>query len=86
MGSPHKEKERFEVVLDRKSQSREDLAINGKQEQYSYKSDGWKHPFILYVDGVVSKRSHRWISLITYPSDFSLMKEISATSFARHIS
>jgi 21S rRNA (GM2251-2'-O)-methyltransferase len=44
--------ESFSVGLD--SQSAEDLLVNGKQELYSYKSGGWRHPLILYVDGVVS--------------------------------
>ena len=46
------EDESFRVTLD--SQSAEDLLVNGKQELYSYKSGGWRHPLILYVDGVVS--------------------------------
>ncbi|EOA92021.1 uncharacterized protein SETTUDRAFT_134027 [Exserohilum turcica Et28A] len=37
------------------SQSAEDLQVNGRQEVYSYKSDGWRHPLILYVDGVVDE-------------------------------
>jgi 21S rRNA (GM2251-2'-O)-methyltransferase len=51
--SPSIEDESFSVALD--SQSQEDLAVNGKQEMYSYKSAGWRHPLILYVDGVVSQ-------------------------------
>jgi 21S rRNA (GM2251-2'-O)-methyltransferase len=47
------EDESFSVALD--SQSAEDVLVNGKQELYSYKSGGWRHPLILYVDGVVSK-------------------------------
>jgi 21S rRNA (GM2251-2'-O)-methyltransferase len=47
------EDESFSVTLD--SQSAEDVLVNGKQELYSYKSGGWRHPLILYVDGVVSK-------------------------------
>jgi 21S rRNA (GM2251-2'-O)-methyltransferase len=46
------EDESFSVGLD--SQSAEDVIVNGKQELYSYKSGGWRHPLILYVDGVVS--------------------------------
>jgi 21S rRNA (GM2251-2'-O)-methyltransferase len=46
------EDESFSVGLD--SQSAEDVLVNGKQELYSYKSGGWRHPLILYVDGVVS--------------------------------
>ena len=46
------EDESFGVAVD--SQSAEDLLVNGKQELYSYKSGGWRHPLILYVDGVVS--------------------------------
>lgn len=41
------------MALD--NQSREDMAINGTQEEYSYKSAGWRHPFVLYVDGVLDE-------------------------------
>jgi 21S rRNA (GM2251-2'-O)-methyltransferase len=44
--------ESFRVTVD--SQSAEDVLVNGKQEIYPYKSAGWRHPLILYVDGVVS--------------------------------
>lgn len=47
------EDESFSVTLD--SQSAEDVLVNGKQELYSYKSGGWRHPLILYVDGVVDE-------------------------------
>ncbi|KAI4624543.1 hypothetical protein J4E83_004218 [Alternaria metachromatica] len=47
------EDESFRVTLD--SQSAEDVLVNGKQEPYSYKSGGWRHPLILYVDGVVDE-------------------------------
>ncbi|KAF1945306.1 hypothetical protein EJ02DRAFT_419581 [Clathrospora elynae] len=47
------EDESFSVALD--SQSAEDLLVNGKQELYSYKAAGWRHPLILYVDGVVDE-------------------------------
>ncbi|KAI4677148.1 uncharacterized protein J4E88_006955 [Alternaria novae-zelandiae] len=47
------EDESFRVTLD--SQSAEDVLVNGKQELYSYKSGGWRHPLILYVDGVVDE-------------------------------
>ncbi|KAH7346024.1 hypothetical protein BKA66DRAFT_323613 [Pyrenochaeta sp. MPI-SDFR-AT-0127] len=47
------EDESFSIALD--SQSAEDAAINGKQELYSYKSAGWRHPLILYVDGVLDE-------------------------------
>jgi len=53
--TPSKEDESFSVTLD--SQSAEDAAVNGNQELYSYKSSGWRHPLILYVDGVVSPTS-----------------------------
>jgi 21S rRNA (GM2251-2'-O)-methyltransferase len=46
------EDESFSVTLD--SQTAEDALINGKQELYPYKAAGWRHPLILYVDGVVS--------------------------------
>lgn len=36
------------------SQSAEDALVNGRQEQYAYKAAGWRHPLVLYVDGVVS--------------------------------
>lgn len=44
--------ESFSVAVD--NQSAEDALVNGKQELYSYKSGGWRHPLNLYVDGVVS--------------------------------
>lgn len=50
--TPSKEDESFSVVMD--SQSAEDALVNGKQELYSYKSAGWRHPLILFLDGVVS--------------------------------
>lgn len=43
------------------SQSAEDLQVNGRQEVYSYKSDGWRHPLILYVDGVVGRHWPLWV-------------------------
>jgi 21S rRNA (GM2251-2'-O)-methyltransferase len=46
----------FTVAVD--SQTAEDALVNGKQELYSYKSAGWRHPLILYVDGVVSQALH----------------------------
>jgi 21S rRNA (GM2251-2'-O)-methyltransferase len=46
----------FTVGVD--SQTAEDALVNGKQELYSYKSAGWRHPLILYVDGVVSHPLH----------------------------
>lgn len=36
------------------SQSAEDALVNGKQELYPYKAASWRHPLVLYVDGVVS--------------------------------
>ncbi|KAF1845478.1 uncharacterized protein K460DRAFT_366356 [Cucurbitaria berberidis CBS 394.84] len=45
--------ESFSVAVD--SQSAEDALVNGKQELYSYKSSGWRHPLILYVDGVLDE-------------------------------
>jgi 21S rRNA (GM2251-2'-O)-methyltransferase len=44
--------ESFSVGLG--SQSAEDALVNGKQELYTYRSAGWRHPLVLYVDGVVS--------------------------------
>ncbi|CAO2655962.1 Nn.00g047650.m01.CDS01 [Neocucurbitaria sp. VM-36] len=45
--------ESFSVAID--SQSAEDALVNGKQELYPYKSAGWRHPLILYVDGVLDE-------------------------------
>jgi 21S rRNA (GM2251-2'-O)-methyltransferase len=47
-----KEDESFSVKVG--TQTTEDALINGNREIYSYKSAGWRHPLILYVDGVVS--------------------------------
>ncbi|KAI8935065.1 hypothetical protein NX059_007662 [Plenodomus lindquistii] len=58
--TPSIENQSFGVVLD--SQSAEDALVNGKNEDYTYKSGGWRHPLILYVDGVVGH-----ISLCTTP-------------------
>jgi 21S rRNA (GM2251-2'-O)-methyltransferase len=54
------EDESFSVAVD--SQTAEDTLINGKQEVYSYKAAGWRHPLILYVDGVVSHSSSLHVS------------------------
>jgi 21S rRNA (GM2251-2'-O)-methyltransferase len=54
--TPSLEDESFSVALD--TQSAEDALVNGKQELYSYKSAGWRHPLILYVDGVVNPLHH----------------------------
>ncbi|KAL5425251.1 hypothetical protein PMIN07_011963 [Paraphaeosphaeria minitans] len=43
----------FEVALD--SQSREDLEVNGKQTRFTYNSAGWRHPLVLYADGVLDE-------------------------------
>jgi 21S rRNA (GM2251-2'-O)-methyltransferase len=57
------EDESFTVGIG--SQSTEDVAINGTKELYSYKSEGWRHPLILYVDGVVSLAHHIYRILLT---------------------
>ncbi|KAF1977412.1 alpha/beta knot [Bimuria novae-zelandiae CBS 107.79] len=44
---------RFEVALG--SQSKEDIMVNGNQTEYMYKSAGWRHPLVLYVDGVLDE-------------------------------
>lgn len=36
-------------------QSREERAINGTMNKYTYKSAGWRHPLVLYVDGVLDE-------------------------------
>ncbi|KAF2830730.1 alpha/beta knot [Ophiobolus disseminans] len=51
--TPSMEDESFSVTLD--SQSTEDALVNGKQELYSYRSAGWRHPLILFVDGVLDE-------------------------------
>ncbi|KAF2642783.1 hypothetical protein P280DRAFT_516547 [Massarina eburnea CBS 473.64] len=43
----------FQIALDK--QSKEDAVVNGKQKLYSYKSAGWRHPLVLYVDGVLDE-------------------------------
>jgi 21S rRNA (GM2251-2'-O)-methyltransferase len=43
----------FQLTLDK--QSKEDAAINGNRQDYPYKSAGWRHPFVLYVDGVLDE-------------------------------
>lgn len=58
--------ESFSIALD--SQSAEDAAINGKQELYSYQSAGWRHPLILYVDGVVSHLTVLYFLYLTLPA------------------
>jgi 21S rRNA (GM2251-2'-O)-methyltransferase len=37
------------------TQSAEDAAVNGTQTEYTYKSAGWRHPLLLYVDGVLDE-------------------------------
>ena len=43
----------FRVLLDK--QSAEDAAVNGIETNYSYKSTGWRHPLLVYVDGVLDE-------------------------------
>jgi 21S rRNA (GM2251-2'-O)-methyltransferase len=59
------EDESFSIGLD--TQTKEDEDVNGKQELYSYRSGGWRHPLILYVDGVVS---HVPIPINTQPGNY----------------
>ncbi|KAL5118561.1 hypothetical protein ACEQ8H_003576 [Pleosporales sp. CAS-2024a] len=47
------EDESFSVTVD--SQSAEDALVNGKQDVWSYKAAGWRHPLVLYVDGVLDE-------------------------------
>ncbi|KAH8730754.1 Alpha/beta knot methyltransferase, partial [Phaeosphaeriaceae sp. PMI808] len=47
------EDESFSIAVD--SQSAEDAVVNGKQDLYSYKAAGWRHPLFLYVDGVLDE-------------------------------
>ncbi|KAF2116190.1 Alpha/beta knot methyltransferase [Lophiotrema nucula] len=53
LGPSHMEKRFFTVKLDK--QSKEDALVNGDQEQYPYNSDGWRHPLVLYADGVLDE-------------------------------
>jgi 21S rRNA (GM2251-2'-O)-methyltransferase len=43
----------FHLTLD--TQTKEDAAVNGTQTEYTYKSSGWRHPLLLYVDGVLDE-------------------------------
>jgi 21S rRNA (GM2251-2'-O)-methyltransferase len=43
----------FELTLDK--QSKEDALVNGTKDSYSYRSAGWRHPLVLYVDGVLDE-------------------------------
>ncbi|KAF1994978.1 alpha/beta knot, partial [Amniculicola lignicola CBS 123094] len=43
----------FHVELQ--SQSKEDAQVNGTQNKYTYDSAGWKHPFVLYMDGILDE-------------------------------
>lgn len=54
MGNVSREEGFFTVNVDTQSQSREELQINGRQSEFRYKTDGWRHPLILYADGIVS--------------------------------
>ncbi|KAF2874431.1 Alpha/beta knot methyltransferase [Massariosphaeria phaeospora] len=47
------QKNYFEV--DVKRQSREEELINKPQKRHYYKSAGWRHPLLLYVDGVLDE-------------------------------
>lgn len=51
--SPSMEDQNFGVALD--AQTAEDTLVNGRNELYSYKSGGWRHPLILYIDGVLDE-------------------------------
>ncbi|KAH6611652.1 hypothetical protein C7974DRAFT_393110 [Boeremia exigua] len=43
----------FDVVLDH--QTKEELAVNGSRTSYSYKSSTWRHPLILFLDGILDE-------------------------------
>lgn len=62
------EKAYFDVQVG--PQSREDLSVNGYQSQYKYKSAGWRHPLLLYIDGVVSSRSYRPVVVLQGETNF----------------
>ncbi|KAF2493172.1 alpha/beta knot [Lophium mytilinum] len=53
LGAASMESNTFRVTLSH--QSREDADINGSEEYYSYPSSGWRHPFVLYADGVTDE-------------------------------
>lgn len=48
------------------TQSAEDERVNGKKTKYKYKSAGWRHPFVLYVDGVLDEGNLGAISRSAY--------------------
>ncbi|CAI6326892.1 unnamed protein product [Periconia digitata] len=43
----------FGVALGK--QSKEDMTVNGTRTEYEYDSAGWRHPLVLYVDGVLNE-------------------------------
>ncbi|KAF2812705.1 alpha/beta knot [Mytilinidion resinicola] len=53
LGAASMESNSFQVTLSH--QSREDADINGSKEHYTYPSSSWRHPFILYADGVTDE-------------------------------
>lgn len=72
----------FSIALD--SQSAEDVTVNGKQEIYQYKAAGWRHPLILYVDGVVSLVPIN--AMYDSSNTYSLTRATLEQSPAQHIS
>lgn len=48
-----REQGRFEVALA--PQTKEELAVNGTRTSFTYKSASWRHPFVLYLDGILDE-------------------------------
>lgn len=51
LSAASKEKETFDAVLG--PQTKEDEAINGTDPETSFKSNGWRYPFVLLLDRIV---------------------------------
>jgi 21S rRNA (GM2251-2'-O)-methyltransferase len=48
-----KEEGKFEIILA--PQTKEEIAVNGTRTSYPYKDSSWRHPLILYLDGVLDE-------------------------------
>jgi 21S rRNA (GM2251-2'-O)-methyltransferase len=48
---PEKTNGSFQVTLGH--QSKEDQAVNGTSDKIPWKSDGWRYPLVLLLDGIV---------------------------------
>ena len=52
LSTSSKDKETFDAVLE--PQREEDEAVNGTNPESVYKSNGWRYPFVLLLDHIVS--------------------------------